>query len=120
MKRNLSIGILVTVMVYVPVTVISFMTEKEQIEETIKPIPKILVIPPPEIEPLEFHPLRDNIAQPKFEIKIQNESEDEVLEMVATLSDAKEYIAEYGQYHEDLFVYNIETKKLVLSSNKND
>jgi hypothetical protein len=119
MRRNLSLGILVAVMVYVTVTAISFLSEKEQIRETIEPIPKILVIPPPEIEPLEFHPLHDNIAQPKFEIKIQNESEDEVLEMVATLSDAKEYIAEYGQYHEDLFVYNIETKKLVLSSNKN-
>ena len=46
--------------------------------------------------------------------------EDEVLEVVATLADAKEYIAEYGQYHDDLFVYDKDTNELVLTSNKNE
>jgi hypothetical protein len=70
--------------------------------------------------PIELHPLdHDNVAQPRFEIKIQNEIEDEVLEVVATLADAKEYIAEYGQYHDDLFVYDKDTNELVLTTNKN-
>ena len=120
MKTNFFVGITVAAVVYLAVVVtVQYINSKEEKRED--PIPQLLILPPPpEIEPLEFHPLHDNIAQPKFEIKIQNESEDEVLEMVATLSDAKEYIKEYGQYHEDLFVYNIKTKKLVLTNNKND
>lgn len=115
MRRNLSLGILVAVMVYATITVISFFSEKEEIEEPVEPLPKIFILPPP--EPLDLHPLHDNLAKPKFEIKIQNEVEDEVLEVVATLADAKEYIKEYGQYHEDLFVYDIKSKELVLKSN---
>jgi len=118
MRRNLFIGILVSVMVYMTVTVISFFLEKQETEETIELIPQILILPP---EPLEFHPLDNpNIAEPTFQIKIQNEIEDEVLEVVATLADAKEYIKEYGEYHDDLYIYNIRTKELVLKSNKND
>jgi len=116
MRRNLSLGILVAVMVYATITVISFFSEKEEIEESVEPLPKIFILPPPP-EPLDLHPLHDNLAKPKFEIKIQNEVEDEVLEVVATLADAKEYIKEYGQYHEDLFVYDIKSKELVLKSN---
>jgi hypothetical protein len=104
-------------MVYMTVTVISFFSEKQETEETIELIPQILILPP---EPLEFHPLDNpNIAEPTFQIKIQNEIEDEVLEVVATLEDAKEYIKEYGEYHDDLYVYNIRTKELVFKSSKN-
>ena len=119
MKGNLLVGILVAFMVYVTIIVISFFSVEKQIKESIHPIPQILILPPP--EPLEFHPLDGpNVAQPKFEIKIKNEETDEVLEIVATLADAEEYIKEYGEYHDDLFVYNIKTGELVLNSTKND
>ena len=115
MRRNLLVGIFVAVMIYMTVTVTSFLQEKEKFNDGIK-----LIRPIPE-EPLEFHPLdRGNIAEPTFQIKIQNEIEDEILEVVATLADAKEYIKEYGEYHDDLYVYDIRTNELVLKSNKND
>ena len=119
MKGNLLVGVLFAFMVYVTIIVISFFSVEKQIKESIHPIPQILILPPP--EPLEFHPLDGpNVAQPKFEIKIKNEQADEVLEVVATLADAKEYIKEYGQYHDDLFVYRIETGELVLNSSKSE
>tara|TARA_R110000824_G_scaffold320307_1_gene507278 strand:- start:125 stop:523 length:399 start_codon:yes stop_codon:yes gene_type:complete len=121
MRRNLLVGIFVAVMIYMTVTVTSLFQEKEKFDDGIKsinPIPQILILPP---EPLEFHPLdRGNIAEPTFQIKIQNEIDDEVLEVVATLADAKEYIKEYGEYHDDLYVYDIRTNELVLKSIKND
>jgi len=124
MRRNLLVGIFVAVMIYMTVTVTSFLQEKEKFNDGIKlirPIPQMLILPPPPEEPLEFHPLdRGNIAKPIFQIKIQNEIEDEILEVVATLADAKEYIKEYGEYHDDLYVYDIRTNELVLKSNKND
>ena len=107
-------------------TIISNIIHEEPEES---PIPDLIILPPPPEEgmpldlhpPIELHPLdHDNVAQPRFEIKIQNEIEDEVLEVVATLADAKEYIAEYGQYHDDLFVYDKDTNELVLTSNKNE
>jgi len=116
---NLLVGIIVAVAVYMAVAVMRHYNNQNETEEIIEPIPQILILPPH--EPLEFHPLDGpNIAQPKFEIKIKNEQTDEVLEVVATLSDAEEYIKEYGEYHDDLFVYNIQTGELVLNSIKND
>ena len=99
--------------------VVSFFSEEKQIKESLEPIPQILILPPPPQEPLDHHPLDGpNIAQPKFEIKIKNAEQDEVLEVVATLADAQEYIKEYGEYHDDLFVYKIETGELVLDSSQ--
>ncbi len=126
MKRNLSLGIFIGAIVFCIMTIISNIIHKEPEES---PIPDLIILPPPPEEgvpldlhpPIELHPLdHDNVAQPRFEIKIQNEIEDEVLEVVATLADAKEYIAEYGQYHDDLFVYDKDTNELVLTSNKNE
>jgi len=119
MRANLLVGILVAAITYGVVTVISFFSEEKQIKESLEPIPQILILPPQ--EPLEFHPLDGpNIAQPKFEIKIKNAEQDEVLEVVATLADAQEYIKEYGEYHDDLFVYKIETGEVVLDSRRSE
>ena len=120
MKINRStVAILLTILIGGLIAVGSFSSKEKQIKESIHPIPQILIVPPP--EPLEFHPLDGpNIAQPKFEIKIKNEEQDEVLEVVATLADAQEYIKEYGQYHDDLFVYKIETGEVVLDSSRSE
>jgi|TARA_R100001163_G_scaffold61353_1_gene51275 hypothetical protein len=129
MKRNLFVGIIVTVTVFMAVAVTLQYQTNNETEEKQDPIPQILILPPPPLiednldlhPPLDLHPLNNsNVAQPKFEIKLQNEIEDEVLEVVATLADAKEYIKEYGEYHDDLFVYDMDTQKLVLTSNKNE
>ena len=113
MKINRStLAILLTILIGGLIAVGSFSSEEKQIKELIQPTPP---------KPLEFRPLDNpNSAQPKFEIKIKNGETDEVLEIVATLADAEEYIKEYGEYHDDLFVYNIQTGELVLNSIKND
>ena len=117
---NLLVGIIVAVAVYMAVAVMRHYNNQNETDEIIKPVPQILLLPDAP-EPLEFHPLDGpNIAEPKFEIKIENEEADEVLEVVATLADAQEYIKEYGEYHDDLFVYDIQTGEMVLNSNKND
>ena len=119
MRVNLLVGILVAAITYGVVMVVSFFSEEKQIKESLEPIPQILILPPPPQEPLDLHPLDGpNIAQPKFEIKIKNAEQDEVLEVVATLADAQEYIKEYGEYHDELFVYKIETGELVLDSSQ--
>jgi hypothetical protein len=116
MKINRStLALWLTILIGLIIALLSFSSGEKQIKESTYPVPQILP------EPLEFHPLDGpNIAQPQFEIKIKNEQADEVLEVVATLADAKEYIKEYGQYHDDLFVYRIETGELVLDSSKSE
>jgi hypothetical protein len=113
MKINRStLAILLTILIGGLIAVGSFSSKEKQIKESIQPTPP---------KPLEFRPLDDpNSAQPKFEIKIKNEEQDEVLEVVATLADAQEYIKEYGQYHDDLFVYKIETGEVVLDSSRSE
>ena len=122
MKINrFNLAVLLTILIGVMIAIGSFSSGEKQIKESIHPIPQILILPPPPQEPLDLHPLDGpNIAQPKFEIKIKNEEQDEVLEVVATLADAQEYIKEYGQYHDDLFVYKIETGEVVLDSSRSE
>ena len=52
----------------------------------------------------------------KYEIRIQNSYDDEMLEQTETLDQAIEYILEYSRFHDDLYVYDIETRELMLDS----
>ena len=52
----------------------------------------------------------------KYEIRIQNNYDDEMLEQTNTVEEAIDYILEYSRFHDDLYVYDIETKELVADS----
>jgi len=52
----------------------------------------------------------------KYEIRIQNSYDDEMLEQTETLDQAVDYIVEYSRFHDDLYVYDIETRELMLDS----
>ena len=49
----------------------------------------------------------------RYEIRIQNDSTDERLEMVGTLEEAMAYLKRYAMHHNDLFVYDITSGTLV-------
>ena len=52
----------------------------------------------------------------KYEIRIQNSHDDELLEETNTVEEAIDYILEYSRFHDDLFVYDIKTGELVADS----
>jgi hypothetical protein len=52
----------------------------------------------------------------KYEIRVQNTYDDEMLEQTETLDEAVEYITEYSRFHDDLYVYELETGELMLDS----
>ena len=52
-----------------------------------------------------------------FEIRIQNDYDNERLETTQTLDEALTYLKRYSVYHEDLFVYDLVTGMQVASSN---
>ena len=50
---------------------------------------------------------------PKYEVRLINQQQDEVLFVTPTLADAKAYIDEYKMFHSDIFVYKKETGEVV-------
>ena len=81
------------------------------------------VLPQEEVAPVQPIPLP---TQPegadlamvtfKYEIRVQNTYDDEMLEQTETLDEAVEYITEYSRFHDDLYVYELETGELMLDS----
>ena len=81
------------------------------------------VLPQEEVAPVQPIPLP---IQPegfdlamvtfKYEIRIQNSYDDEMLEQTETLDQAMDYILEYSRFHNDLYVYDLETKELMMDS----
>ena len=51
-----------------------------------------------------------------FEIRIQNDYDNERLEMTQTLDEALAYLKRYSMHHADLFVYDLTTGMQVASS----
>ena len=51
-----------------------------------------------------------------FEIRIQNDYDNERLELTETLDQALAYLKRYSMHHEDLFVYDLATGLQVASS----
>ena len=52
-------------------------------------------------------------ANSGFEIRIQNEETNERLEVVKSLDDALLYLKTYSMHHDDLFVYDLRSGRLV-------
>ncbi len=113
--KGLGAALLFGLLVFVFMQIFLFFIEEEsELEDILTPEFKIdyRVLP----DNAELHPIDPSLPQPKFEIRIQNSYDDELLEVTATIEDALEYMVEYGRFHNDLYVYNIETRELLLNS----
>ena len=53
----------------------------------------------------------------RYEIRVQNDYDNERLELTETLDQALTYLKRYSMHHEDLFVYDLSTGMQVASSN---
>ena len=51
----------------------------------------------------------DGSFEPKYEIRLKNDLADESLYFSPSLREAKEYVKEYGMFHQDLFIYEVES-----------
>jgi len=90
------------------------------IEEQV--IPDEIFSPPFEIDyrvlpdDTQTHPVNTVLPRPKFEIRIQNSFDDQLLEVTTTIEDALKYLTEYSRFHDDLYVYDIKTRELLVDS----
>jgi len=58
----------------------------------------------------------EEITAEGFEIRLQNDQDNERLELTQTLDEALAYLKRYSMHHEDLFVYDLKTDAQVASS----
>jgi len=58
----------------------------------------------------------EEITAEGFEIRLQNDQDNERLEVTQTLDEALAYLKRYSMHHEDLFVYDLKTDAQVASS----
>ena len=80
-----------------------------EVDYKVLPEEKVLPVEPPEEADIAMVTF-------KYEIRIQNSYDDEMLEQTETLDEAMDYILEYSRFHNDLFVYDLETKDLMMDS----
>lgn len=116
--QYLSTGLLFGVVVYLGITVaVHFIESESESEMLINPDFESLQIDYQPIPiPIEPEGVDLTMVTFKFQIRIQNSYTDEMLEEVETIDEAMDYLMEYGKFHDDLFVYNMETDELVLDS----
>jgi hypothetical protein len=115
--KALSGGLAFGLLVFVFIQIFLFFVDTEfETDEVLKPKIKAEVAVP------EVHPL-DEEGEPdvtaitfKYEIRIQNSYDDEQLEVLPTIEDVLDYLNEYTRFHEDLYVYDLKTRELVLDS----
>jgi hypothetical protein len=116
--QYLSTGLLFGVVIYLGMTVaVHFIESESESEMLINPDFESLQIDYQPIPiPIEPEGVDLTMVTFKFQIRIQNSYTDEMLEEVETIDEAMDYLMEYGKFHDDLFVYNMETDELVLDS----
>ena len=54
----------------------------------------------------------------RYEIRVQNDYDNERLEMTTTIESAIDYLKQYKRFHDDLYVYNMVTGELVTHSRR--
>jgi len=94
-----------------------FTPDLNELEIDYRVLPQEEVAPVQPI-PLPIQPEGFDLAMVtfKYEIRIQNSYDDEMLEQTETLDQAIDYILEYSRFHDDLYVYDLETKELMIDS----
>mgnify|MGYP003151958713 CR=1 FL=1 len=81
------------------------LSQQEDIEQ-----PTSIDLPPHEFPKPEYQWINPSY---RYEIRIQNNATDERLEAVQTLDQALAYLKEYSMHHNDLFVYDLNTGRMV-------
>ena len=115
--KALSGGLAFGLLVFVFIQIFLFFVDTEfETDEVLKPEMKVEVVVP-EVHPLDEEGEPDVTAVTfKYEIRIQNSYDDEQLEVLPTIEDVLDYLNEYTRFHEDLYVYDLKTRELVLDS----
>ena len=115
--KGLGAGLAFGLLVFVFIQIFLFFVDTEfETEEVLKPEVKVEVVIP-EVHPLDEEGEPDVTAVTfKYEIRIQNSYDDEQLEVLPTIEDVLDYLSEYSRFHEDLYVYDMKTRELVLDS----
>ncbi len=106
--QALGVGVVFGLVIYCFMMVAVYFIEKEVDYES--------VYPSIEFDFLEAVEADLAMVTFKYEIRIQNSYDDEMLEKTETLDQAIDYILEYSKFHDDLYVYDIETRELMLDS----
>ena len=116
--KALGAGLLFGLMVFVCMQIFIYFIDEHTVEyddifETV-----VKEATPPMQPPIDPDNPKDDLAMVtfKYEIRIQNAYDDQQLELLPTIEDVLDYFAEYTRFHEDLYVYEIETRELVLDS----
>lgn len=115
--KALSGGLAFGLLVFVFIQIFLFFVDTEfETDEVLKPEMKVEVVVP-EVHSLDEEGEPDVTAVTfKYEIRIQNSYDDTQLEVLPTIEDVLDYLNEYTRFHEDLYVYDLETKELILDS----
>ena len=103
-------------LVFVFIQIFLFFVDTEfETEEVLKPEIKIEITTP---EPIlvEEKEREADVAMVtfKYEIRIQNQYDDQLLEHVDNMDDVLRYLNEYTRFHDDLYVYDTKTRDLIL------
>ena len=116
--KALGAGLLFGLMVFVCMQIFIYFIDEHTVEyddifETV-----VEEATPPMQPPIDPDNPKDDLAMVtfKYEIRIQNAYDDQQLELLPTIEDVLDYFAEYTRFHEDLYVYDMETRDLVLDS----
>tara|TARA_Y100000401_G_scaffold92645_1_gene78740 strand:+ start:3669 stop:4154 length:486 start_codon:yes stop_codon:yes gene_type:complete len=109
-------GLAFGLLVFVFIQIFLFFVDTEfETEEVLKPEIKIEITTP---EPIlvEKKERESDVAMVtfKYEIRIQNQYDDELLEHVETMDEVLRYLNEYTRFHDDLYVYDTKTRDLIL------
>ena len=109
-------GLAFGLLVFVFIQIFLFFVDTEfETEEVLKPEIKIEITTP---EPIlvEEKEREADVAMVtfKYEIRIQNQYDDELLEHVETMDEVLRYLNEYTRFHDDLYVYDTKTRDLIL------
>jgi len=106
--QALGVGVVFGLVIYCFMMIAVYFIEKQVDYESVYPSIELdfLEVIEPDLAMVTF----------KYEIRIQNSYDDEMLEQTETLDQAIDYILEYSKFHDDLYVYDIETRELMLDS----
>ena len=114
-KKNLikaiGSGLAFGLLIFVFIKIFLFFVDTEfETDEVLKPEIKIEITTPVEEEE------EPDVAMVtfKYEIRVQNQYDDQLLEHVETMDDVLVYLSEYTRFHDDLYVYDTETRDLIL------
>jgi len=123
--KSLAGGVLCGVLIYAFIQIFLFFIEDEldydeMIDGIIENRSSVLEdkysIKEEQVHPIDFDDPEVAVVTFKYEIRIQNSYDDEQLEVLPTIEDVLDYLSEYSRFHEDLYVYDMETRELVLDS----